>query len=87
MDYVRIQQFNPVTQCWNTIHEIESNVYNPDTFTPVNKYGGPFRVLFPEKKIDFSIKDVVQEMVFEEEPPFVEAEGEENQQVFDDVWR
>ena len=73
-----IQEFNPKTQCWNVTQRINENDYDADTFVPVKKYGGDVRILFPEKKVDFSIKDVVEEVVFEEEPEYEEPEFDED---------
>jgi len=63
MGNVTIQQFNPVSKCWNTIHVINEDEYDSDTFVPVNKYNGPYRTLnfSPKIVLDISIKDVVED--------------------------
>lgn len=71
MSEITVQQFNPVSRCWNTIHKMDSADYNPETFVPINKYpGGPYRsfgFVEPEKVLDFSKEAVVDSAELEEE--------------------
>ena len=70
MSEIIIQQFNPTNKYWNTIHKIDSADYDEETFVPINKYGGPYRVLGladPKKVLDFSKEAVVESIELEEE--------------------
>jgi hypothetical protein len=75
-----IQQFNPASGCWNTLYEVDASNYNENEPIAINKYSGPYRVLFrgdDEKKVDISILDVVKEEQLEEEEQIDEAKDEE----------
>ena len=84
MGDILVQQFNPSSKCWNTLHKINSTEYDEDTFVPINKYNGPYRVLGldePKKVLDFSKESVVESVELEETEP--EEDGFE----FNDEWK
>ena len=97
MSDITIQQFNPASKCWNTIHKMDSSEYNAETFIPINKYGGPYRVFGleePKKVLDFYKEDVVESFelekendgnVEEEEPKSKSATKKSKK--YDDEWK
>ena len=87
MSVIIIQQFNPISKCWNTLHKIDSSNYNSDTFVPVDKYGGPYRILDlgePEKVLDFSKEAVVDSVELEEDEG---AKPKKKTKKYDDEWK
>ena len=70
MATVIIEQFNPATQCWNRISEVDYEEYDPKA--PVkNKYNGPYRTRIVG--IVEQPKQQIEEVIPEEE---LEIEGE-----------
>lgn len=61
MAKVIIEQFNPVTKCWNKLYEVEEEEFNENEPYKMDRYGGPYRVKYPqsEKKLDKPIYSVV----------------------------
>ena len=57
-----IEQFNPVTNNWNKLYEVDSDKFDPEAPITVNKYGGPYRTrivgVVVEKKAE--VEEVVK---------------------------
>ena len=66
MRTIIVEQFNPRSQCWNKLYEVDSDEFDPEAPIAVDKYGGPYRTRsVGETPIPVIIED---EEVFEEEP-------------------
>lgn len=78
MATVIIEQFNPITQCWNKLYDIDAKDFNPNDPIGVNKYNGPYR----HRIIGELISDIVEDEIDDiSEDEIVDEEPE----VFDDL--
>ena len=82
MATVIIEQFNPVSGCWNKLKEIDLTLYNPAILSTLDKYGGPMRtrivgeVVVEEVVVEEIVEDVIEEEVFEDDiPQYDDADG------------
>ena len=68
MATVIIEQFNPVSGCWNKLKEMDAALYDPAILSTLDKYGGPMRTrIVGEVVVEEIIDDTIEEEVFEEE--------------------
>lgn len=74
MEIIIVEQFNPMSQCWNKLYEVEKESFDPDAPFTVDKYGGPYRtrtVGTINVVEEIIIEDLAEELVAEitEEEP------------------
>lgn len=52
MAIVIVEQFNPKTNCWNKLYEVDADKFDPKAPFGVNKYGGAYRTRTVGKVIE-----------------------------------
>jgi len=44
MGTITVEQFNPKSQCWNKLYEVDAEDFDQDAPFAMDRYGGPYRV-------------------------------------------